>query len=462
MGKMVWLTFICALVPKGNTETSCDVSETNVLKCNFSTNVNATQTAFSVYFQMDNIDKELLVDCVWLNNNLSCLNQEGIGVKQEVSETAEISLPTRFVSANGTYRCQLEGLEHKQGTPCQFDETKDEIQNNQFNGSIDENPPNDKGNTETSCDVSETNVLKCNFSTNVNTTQTDFSVYFQLDNINEELLVDCAWLNHNLSCLNQEGIDVKQEVSETAEISLPTRFVSANGTYRCQLEGLEHKQGTPCQFDETKDEIQNNQFNGSIDQNPHNDKGNTETSCDVSETNVLKCNFSTNVNATQTAFSVYFQIYNIDKELLVYCAWLNHNLSCLNKEGFDVKQEVSETAEISLPTRFVSANGTYRCNLGLEHGKPSQVDERKDEIQNNQFNGPIHENPPNDKAACNCILWIVGGVSSAVAICILGLIIMVTYMHVQKRSGKSKMNGENDPLVDHELSRSREEESTDL
>lgn len=66
-------------------------------------------------------------------------------MKQQVSETVEISIPTRFVTANGTYTCNLEGQEHKQGKPCGFHEQQEEIQNNQFNGSIYKNHPNDKG-----------------------------------------------------------------------------------------------------------------------------------------------------------------------------------------------------------------------------------------------------------------------------------------------------------------------------
>lgn len=91
-----------------------------------------------------------------------------------------------------------------------------------------------------------------------------------------ELLVDCVWLNHELQCLQQEGFDVKPQVSETADISLPTRFARANGTFKCNLEGLEHKQGIPCRSNEKrqdkKDKIQSNQFGGSIPGNNPNDK----------------------------------------------------------------------------------------------------------------------------------------------------------------------------------------------
>ncbi|PVD27303.1 hypothetical protein C0Q70_12458 [Pomacea canaliculata] len=144
-----WLIVVLALLHKVNTQADCDASERPVLKCYFPRNVNATQTDFSVYFQFDNGYEELLVDCIWLNHWFQCLKQEGFNITQQVSTTAEISLPTRFKSANGTYRCNLEGLEHKLGNPCRSGEKRQdkqvETQTNQFNGTIPENHPNDKG-----------------------------------------------------------------------------------------------------------------------------------------------------------------------------------------------------------------------------------------------------------------------------------------------------------------------------
>lgn len=92
-----------------------------------------------------------------------------------------------------------------------------------------------------------------------------------------ELLVDCVWMIHQLQCLKQEGFNIKAQVSETAKISLPTRFASANGTYRCNLDGLEHKQGTPCRSGEKRqdkqEDTQTTQSGGSIPGNNSNDKG---------------------------------------------------------------------------------------------------------------------------------------------------------------------------------------------
>lgn len=92
-----------------------------------------------------------------------------------------------------------------------------------------------------------------------------------------ELLVDCVWRNHRLQCLKQEGFNITPQVSETAKISLATRFASANGTYRCNLEGLAHKQGKPCRSGEKRqdkqEETQTTQFGGSTPGNNSNDKG---------------------------------------------------------------------------------------------------------------------------------------------------------------------------------------------
>lgn len=101
----------------------------------------------NIWFAM--LCTELLVDCVWPNHRIACLQQEGFDITLQVSETVEISLPTRFVSANGTYRCNLEGDEYKQGNPCRSGEKRQDkqelTQSTQFGGSIPENNPNDKG-----------------------------------------------------------------------------------------------------------------------------------------------------------------------------------------------------------------------------------------------------------------------------------------------------------------------------
>lgn len=74
---------------------------------------------------------ELLVDCVWLDDDFQCLEQKDFECKKTVSEIAEISVPTRFVIRPGTYRC-IAGIGHGNIKPCRVQkshqETKTKLQ----------------------------------------------------------------------------------------------------------------------------------------------------------------------------------------------------------------------------------------------------------------------------------------------------------------------------------------------
>lgn len=61
-----------------------------------------------------------------------------------------------------------------------------------------------------------------------------------------EPLVDCAWANSELRCIQQEDFECKHPVSEIAEITIPESFGDKNGSYRCVPEGHMHHTVKSC------------------------------------------------------------------------------------------------------------------------------------------------------------------------------------------------------------------------
>lgn len=51
-----------------------------------------------------------------------------------------------------------------------------------------------------------------------------------------------------LECIEQEGFDCQQPVSDIAEIRVPPRFRNKTGSYICVPEGDNTKDSKPCQF----------------------------------------------------------------------------------------------------------------------------------------------------------------------------------------------------------------------
>ncbi|PVD27298.1 hypothetical protein C0Q70_12453 [Pomacea canaliculata] len=131
--------------------------------------------------------------------------------------------------------------------------------------------------TKTECISSEVVALRCIFPKNLNTTRTDFTVYFHSADGKADLLVDCAWVGDQLHCIEQVGFKCKWPVSDVADISVPTRFLRFSGTYSCIPEGSSSENTISCKFSENQSERQQeksqdeHQREGDLKQ--HGDKG---------------------------------------------------------------------------------------------------------------------------------------------------------------------------------------------
>ncbi|XP_025099930.1 uncharacterized protein LOC112567455 [Pomacea canaliculata] len=91
-----------------------------------------------------------------------------------------------------------------------------------------------RGSGQTKCTATDEGNLKCQFPENINSTQRDFSIYFDPDHGSEEQLVACSWVKSQLYCITQKGFEHEGLVSEIAVITIPRSFVSRNGSYRCE------------------------------------------------------------------------------------------------------------------------------------------------------------------------------------------------------------------------------------
>ncbi|XP_025100610.1 uncharacterized protein LOC112567928 [Pomacea canaliculata] len=145
------------------------------------------------------------------------------------------------------------------------------------------------GNTETECEATDGMILKCKFPKNIESTETDFLIYFYPDDGKTELLADCSWNNKTLECILQDRIKIKQPVSDKAVISLPPRLVRIDGTYKCIPDGAYSENSKACQFHHESqkegEESQDKSENGVHHQKPveslpekHHDQKGAETS----------------------------------------------------------------------------------------------------------------------------------------------------------------------------------------
>ncbi|XP_025103104.1 uncharacterized protein LOC112569513 [Pomacea canaliculata] len=118
-----------------------------------------------------------------------------------------------------------------------------------------------QGSTDTDCVAKHGNNLMCKFPENINSTRKDFAVYFYPDTGGEEPLVDCGWMDAKFDCIEQEGFKCKQPVSDSANITVPVRFVNRTGSYRCKTDGIRLENMNPCRFNETQVQVSENKLN---------------------------------------------------------------------------------------------------------------------------------------------------------------------------------------------------------
>lgn len=70
---------------------------------------------------------ELLVDCVWVDDDFQCLERKDFECKKPVSHIVEIRVPAQFIIRSGTYRC-IAGLGHGNIKTCRVQKSHQETQ----------------------------------------------------------------------------------------------------------------------------------------------------------------------------------------------------------------------------------------------------------------------------------------------------------------------------------------------
>ncbi|XP_025100600.1 uncharacterized protein LOC112567924 [Pomacea canaliculata] len=122
------LIVLIPLAVQGDKDTKCTATDGKNLKCQFPENINSTRKDFSVYFYPDTGVEDKVVDCVWINEQLHCIRQEGFECQQPVSDNAVIDVPTRFVNKTGSYRCNTNGYRPTAISTCRFNKNKGQEQ----------------------------------------------------------------------------------------------------------------------------------------------------------------------------------------------------------------------------------------------------------------------------------------------------------------------------------------------
>ncbi|PVD27290.1 hypothetical protein C0Q70_12445 [Pomacea canaliculata] len=68
-------------------------------------------------------------------------------------------------------------------------------------------------------------------------------------------------MDAKFDCIEQEGFKCKQPVSDSANITVPVRFVNRTGSYRCKTDGIRLENMNPCRFNETQVQVSENKLN---------------------------------------------------------------------------------------------------------------------------------------------------------------------------------------------------------
>ncbi|XP_025101481.1 uncharacterized protein LOC112568397 isoform X2 [Pomacea canaliculata] len=142
--KGITICLLLFLVRQGNTATECNTIKERAIQCKFTNDISSTKTSFAVYFLSQDGKKELLIDCVWVDDKLECIEQIGFECQQPVSNIAEISVPPRFTSKPGSYLCLLEGHITQDSKPCHFFENQHKNQTELVEDNVDVSHPDQK------------------------------------------------------------------------------------------------------------------------------------------------------------------------------------------------------------------------------------------------------------------------------------------------------------------------------
>ncbi|XP_025103113.1 uncharacterized protein LOC112569519 [Pomacea canaliculata] len=98
------------------------------------------------------------------------------------------------------------------------------------------------------CTATNERTIKCMFPENVNEAQNDFSLFFISDGGAEELLVECTWMESEFYCITQEGFELREPLSDIAEITIPTKFLDKKGSYQCIFDRYARDSFMPCRL----------------------------------------------------------------------------------------------------------------------------------------------------------------------------------------------------------------------
>lgn len=128
MKKFLYYGILLLVVVKESKETECLTCGKN-LKCKFNEDLNLAHKDFSVFFYPVNGSEESLADCKWHSEGYDCIEVKDVKCQHSVSDIAVISLPTRFVSRAGNFKCKADGDGLESIIPCHFPERQGNDQN---------------------------------------------------------------------------------------------------------------------------------------------------------------------------------------------------------------------------------------------------------------------------------------------------------------------------------------------
>ncbi|PVD27301.1 hypothetical protein C0Q70_12456 [Pomacea canaliculata] len=170
------------------------------------------------------------------------------------------------------------------------------------------------GSMETEYDSSKTTILNCIFPEN--TTRTDFAVYLYNENGKTDLLVDCAWVEDKLACIEREGFKCRLPVPNTAEIEVPKTYVTRPSKIGYTLSGHDPSKVKICHFVDSESdgqkESKNKQQQNNIKENNYDQKESDAKSPSLESTK----NNSRDDNLSQSTVKDYVVIFSTEKSSL--------------------------------------------------------------------------------------------------------------------------------------------------
>ncbi|XP_025113464.1 uncharacterized protein LOC112575700 [Pomacea canaliculata] len=212
---------------------SVKINSQTALTCYFPQDLRKSRTDFSVSHHSTPGDTETVLTCQWKADFLSCSVLSGYVFDNKVTSHLTLSIPKARKDHEGTYSCQTEGAVSLPFKNCSFSLKKE---------------------TMSTCSAAsvhemESATLRCDFSADISLTRQNVHViHFDGRENKSTNVLNCTWEKDQPFCLTAPGFEFNNTVTDHLVITIPRVTPDHNGTYVCDLQGVQFENFELCNF----------------------------------------------------------------------------------------------------------------------------------------------------------------------------------------------------------------------